>query len=167
MPLKHSAHTAKLYMWVRTFISAAKSVGLFEVKGVEHSHLFVLLVGCNPTTKEIVNVKCVKEQTEQALKNVKAIIEAAGGSLKDIVNCMVCVTNIEDCQHVNEVFAKHFPHNPSDKSHPAPAHTCFAVKELPKVSCDSDVAFRISFVRFVSQHALVQVSATGCIGLPN
>ena len=56
-------------------------------------------------------------QTRQVLENVKEIIEAAGGTLEDIVYNMIFLADLGDYQAMNEVYGSYFPENP-------PARAC-------------------------------------------
>jgi 2-iminobutanoate/2-iminopropanoate deaminase len=51
-------------------------------------------------------------QASQAMRNIEAILEAAGGALVDVVNTTVLVTDIGEFAVVNEVFAQAFPVDP-------------------------------------------------------
>ena len=62
----------------------------------------------DPKTKEIV-AGGVKEQTEQCLKNIKAIVESIDHVLEDTVKINIFLKNIEDLEAVNEVYTKFFP----------------------------------------------------------
>ena len=63
-------------------------------------------LGINPASGEIVGD--VKQQTTQALENLKAILEAAGSSLCKVVKTTVFLANMEDVTAVNEVYATYF-----------------------------------------------------------
>lgn len=67
----------------------------------------------------------VKEQTRQSLANAKAILEAAGLGLQDVVKTTVFLADMGDFAAMNEVYATFF-------SAPFPARCAFAVKTLPK-----------------------------------
>ena len=54
----------------------------------------------------------VKEQTRQALLNIKAILEAAGCTLEDVVKVNVHLVNIMDYPQMNEVYSTFFPNSP-------------------------------------------------------
>lgn len=56
-------------------------------------------------------------QTRQVLENVKEIIEAAGGTLGDVVYNMIFLADLGDYQAMNEVYGSYFPENP-------PARAC-------------------------------------------
>lgn len=69
--------------------------------------------------------ECIKCQTRQSLENAKAILEAAGASLNDVVKTTVFLANMSLFAEMNEIYAEYF-------SAPYPARCAFAVKELPK-----------------------------------
>ena len=67
----------------------------------------------------------VKEQTRQSLTNAKAILEAAGLGLANVVKTTVFLADMGDFAAMNEVYAEFF-------SEPFPARSAVAVKKLPK-----------------------------------
>jgi len=67
----------------------------------------------------------IEEQTAQVLKNLRAIIEAAGSSLADVVKTTVYITNMDDFARVNAVYGKYFVQD-------CPARVCVEVSKLPK-----------------------------------
>lgn len=67
----------------------------------------------------------IKEQTRQCLTNAKAILEAAGLSMKNVVKTTVLLADIADFTAMNEVYAEFF-------EEPYPARSAFAVKAVPK-----------------------------------
>ncbi|MBS7810680.1 RidA family protein [Roseococcus pinisoli] len=54
----------------------------------------------------------VRAQTQQTIDNIRALIEAAGGTLKDVVKCTVYVTDREDWAPMNEVYFVNFAEDP-------------------------------------------------------
>ncbi|AEF83860.1 putative endoribonuclease L-PSP [Treponema primitia ZAS-2] len=74
-------------------------------------------------TGEVVGAE-VKEQTEQVIRNLKAVLEAAGSSLAAVVKTTCFLADMQDFAAFNEVYAKHF----SGK----PARSTVAVKQLPR-----------------------------------
>lgn len=66
----------------------------------------------------------IQVQTRQSLENVKAVLEAAGSSLANVVKVTVYLDNIEDFAAMNEVYAQFFGENP-------PARSAFEVARLP------------------------------------
>ena len=67
----------------------------------------------------------VEAQAEQALKNIGAILEAAGFARTDVVKTTVFIRNMSDFGKVNEIYAAFFGDH-------KPARSCVAVRELPK-----------------------------------
>ena len=67
----------------------------------------------------------VNEQTRQSLTNARAILEAAGLSLKQVVKTTVFLADMADFAAMNEVYAEFF-------AAPFPARSAVAVKTLPK-----------------------------------
>ena len=63
-------------------------------------------------------------QTEQSLKNIRALLAAAGAGIENVVKTTVFITNMADFPLVNAEYSKVFAENP-------PARSCVAVKELP------------------------------------
>lgn len=66
----------------------------------------------------------IAEQAHQSLKNIGAILEAAGYSYKDVVKTTVLLADIADFKAVNAVYAEYFTEN-------MPARACFQVAALP------------------------------------
>jgi len=66
----------------------------------------------------------VEAQTRQALENLSAILQAAGGSLHQVVKTTVFLQDIADFQAMNRVYAKFFDHHP-------PARSTVQVAALP------------------------------------
>lgn len=67
----------------------------------------------------------IKEQTRQALTNIKAILEEAGTSMGKVVKTTVFMANMDDFADMNAVYAEFF-------TEPYPARSAVAVKTLPK-----------------------------------
>ena len=67
----------------------------------------------------------IKEQTEQVMKNIAAILDEAGYSFSDVVKSTCLLSDISNFVAMNEVYAEYYPVNP-------PARAAFAVKDLPK-----------------------------------
>lgn len=80
-------------------------------------------VPIDPATGKIVEGG-ITEQTTQALKNIKAILTAAGYSLNDVVKSTCLLSDMSDFKAMNEVYAQFYT---SDQ----PARAAFAVKGLP------------------------------------
>ena len=78
----------------------------------------------DPSTGNIVEGG-IEQQTHQSLRNVKAVLEAAGTDLAHVVKTTVFLSSITDFVNMNEVYAQYF-------SQPFPARSAVAVKDLPK-----------------------------------
>ncbi len=76
-----------------------------------------------PGAKELVPGG-IAEQTEQVLTNLRAILEAAGSSLEQIVKTTVFLQNLDDFGGMNEVYARHIGSVP-------PARSTVEVAKLP------------------------------------
>ena len=81
----------------------------------------------------------VAQQTERAIENLKAVLEAAGAGLDDVVKTTVFLATMDDFQGMNEVYAKFFSSDP-------PARSTVAVKTLPK-----NALFEIEAIARISQ----------------
>lgn len=86
---------------------------------------FIFVSGMMPwdIDRKVVGVGDIKAQTEQALMNLTAVLEASGASLKDIVKINFYLADIRDKQKVWEIRKKYF------KEH-RPASTLVAVSSL-------------------------------------
>lgn len=80
----------------------------------------------NPETGEFAGSD-IKSQTEQSLKNVKAILEEAGLTMQNVVKTTVFLADMADFAAMNEVYSSYF-------SEPYPARSAVAVKTLPKAA---------------------------------
>lgn len=80
-------------------------------------------LGLDPVTNEF--PATAAEQAKQSLLNVKAIVEAAGGSMNQIVKSTVFLKDMNDFASVNEVYASFF-------EQPYPARSAVEVARLPK-----------------------------------
>lgn len=67
----------------------------------------------------------VAAQTHQAIRNVRAILEAAGLTLDDVVKSTLFIKNMDDFAAINTVYATHF-------AKPYPARSCVEVARLPR-----------------------------------
>jgi 2-iminobutanoate/2-iminopropanoate deaminase len=74
-------------------------------------------VGIDPKTGSL--PEGVAEQTEQALLNLNAILEASGSSIHQLVKTTVFYANVEDFATINEVYGRHMPDPPPARSAPA------------------------------------------------
>ena len=81
-------------------------------------------IGLEPATGQLVDGD-VQAQTHQALRNLTAVLEAAGSSLASVVKTTVFLTTMGDFAAMNDIYATYFGDEP-------PARSTVAVAELPK-----------------------------------
>lgn len=104
---------------------APRPVGPYSQGVVAGGWLFVSgQIPIDPETGELV-AGDFREQTRRVLENLKAVVEAAGASLGDVVKVTVYLTDISRFQEFNEVYREYFPREP-------PARVVVQVAGLPK-----------------------------------
>jgi 2-iminobutanoate/2-iminopropanoate deaminase len=67
----------------------------------------------------------IQEQTKQVMKNAEEVLKAADYSWKDVIKSTIFLTDLNDFQKVNEIYATYF-------EEPFPARSCIQVAALPK-----------------------------------
>lgn len=88
-------------------------------------------IALDPATGEVVG-DTITQQAEQVMKNLGAILEAAGADYDKVVKTTCFLAEMGDFAAFNEVYAKYFTEKP--------ARSCVAVKTLPKnVLCEVEV----------------------------
>ena len=106
--------------------NAPAAIGPYS-QGVSISGKEIILVSgqlpINPETSEM--PETIKEQTEQSLKNLKAIVEEAGGTMASVLKTTVYLDDIKEFGDMNEVYETFF-------QEPYPARAAFEVAKLPK-----------------------------------
>ncbi len=80
-------------------------------------------VAINPETGKVVEGG-ITEQTEQVMKNIGAILNAAGYDFSNVVKSTCLLSDMANFAAMNAVYGKYYPENP-------PARAAFAVKDLP------------------------------------
>ena len=80
-------------------------------------------LGLIPETGEL--AEGVEAQAEQSIKNMEAVLAAAGCSLQDVVKTTIFLADMKDFAAVNAVYEKYFSKNP-------PARSCVQAAALPK-----------------------------------
>jgi 2-iminobutanoate/2-iminopropanoate deaminase len=73
--------------------------------------------GIDPATGHIPDG--IEAQTEQALRNLDAVLAAAGSSMADVVKTTIFYADVADFAMLNEVYARHMPDPPPARSAPA------------------------------------------------
>ena len=88
-------------------------------------------IALDPTTGELVGTTIV-EQAEQVMKNLVAILEAAGTKPENAVKTLCFLTDINDFAAFNAVYARYFTEKP--------ARSCVGIQSLPKGAiCEVEV----------------------------
>jgi 2-iminobutanoate/2-iminopropanoate deaminase len=103
---------------------APKAIGPYSQAIVANGFIFVSgQLGINNNKGDM--PLTVKEQTKQALENLRVILESAGSSLEKVVKVTIFFTQKNDFSLINEVYAEFFQCNP-------PARSAICVAALPK-----------------------------------
>ncbi|MBI3651803.1 MAG: RidA family protein [Acidobacteria bacterium] len=103
--------------------NAPQPAGHYSQAIVHHGLVYVAgQLAIEPTTGER-KLASIEEQTEQALNNVAAILEAAGSDLHHVLKTTVYITDIDLWGRVNEAYAKVFGDH-------RPARAIIPVKDL-------------------------------------
>src|SRR3954465_3211766 len=75
------------------------------------------MAGIDPASGSI--PEGIEAQTEQALRNLAAVLDAAGASLADVVKTTIFYADVDDFPRLNAVYARHMPDPPPARSAPA------------------------------------------------
>jgi len=81
-------------------------------------------VAIDPSTQQIISGD-VAAQTDRVLRNLSAILKAAGSGLEKVVRCGVFLKNMGDFAAMNEIYGRYFSTAP-------PARSTVEVARLPK-----------------------------------
>jgi 2-iminobutanoate/2-iminopropanoate deaminase len=105
--------------------AAPGAIGPYS-QAVKASGNFLFCSGCIPLTPEGEQIKGdVKEQTVQVMKNLEAVLAAAGLTTANVVKTTIFLSSMDHFAAVNEVYATFFTNEP-------PARSTVAVAGLPK-----------------------------------
>jgi 2-iminobutanoate/2-iminopropanoate deaminase len=104
--------------------NAPKAAGPYSHAIVANGFVYLAgQTGIDPATGKLVEGG-VPEQTEQIIKNIKAVLEAAGTTLENVVKTTVYLHSISDFQTMNKVYGESFTAN-------QPARTTVGDLDLP------------------------------------
>jgi 2-iminobutanoate/2-iminopropanoate deaminase len=104
---------------------APKAIGPYSIGVVAGHFLFTSgQIGIDPATGNIVEGG-IEAETRQVFANLRAVLQAGGADLKDIVKTTVFLRDIADFARMNAIYAEYFTENP-------PARSAFQVAALPK-----------------------------------
>lgn len=105
-------------------INAPQAVGPYSQAVEANGTLYVSgQIPLNPVTMLVVEGG-IEEQTLQVLKNIGAVLEAAGYDFSDVVKATCLLSDIGNFKAMNDVYGQFFKEEP-------PARAAFAVKDLP------------------------------------
>lgn len=112
---------------MKTIIStknAPQAIGPYNQAVVANGMVFCAgQIPLDPETMKIVEGDVVI-QADQVLKNVQAVLEAAGCTFENVIKTTMFLQNLDDFAHVNEVYAHYFKEN-------HPARSTIQVAKLP------------------------------------
>ena len=83
-------------------------------------------IALDPTTGQMIGNGNIEEETKQVLKNLIAVVKAAGGENTNVIRTTIYLTDLKDFAKVNQIYAEIFDQNVS------PARACVEVSNLPK-----------------------------------
>ena len=83
-------------------------------------------IALDPATGEMIGHGNIEIETRQVLKNLIAVVEAAGGKNSNIIRTTIYLTDLKDFAKVNQIYAETFDTEIS------PARACVEVSNLPK-----------------------------------
>ena len=83
-------------------------------------------IALDPETGEMIGDGNIEAETRQVLKNLIAVVKAAGGENSNVIRTTIYLTDLNDFVKVNQIYAETFNNNVS------PARACVEVSNLPK-----------------------------------
>jgi len=94
--------------------AAPKAIGPYSQAITTNGLIFTAgQIALDPQKMELVG-KTAAEQTEQVMQNLRAVLEAAGARLDDVVKTTVYLADMADFPAMNEVYGRHFgTHKPA------------------------------------------------------
>ena len=104
---------------------APKAIGPYSQAVVSHGFAFLSgQIPLDPATGQLVEGD-IAAQTRRVLDNIKAVLEASGASMAQVVKTTVYLKDMGEFAKMNEVYATYFPQNP-------PARATVEVARLPR-----------------------------------
>ena len=104
--------------------NAPKAIATYSQAVEANGMLFVAgQIAIDPSTGTLVEGG-IEEQTRQVMKNIGAILEAAGYSYKDVVKTVCLLSDMANYVTVNSIYGTYFPQEP-------PARAAYSVTGLP------------------------------------
>jgi len=107
--------------------SAPKPVGPYNQAVLVENWLYCSgQIALDPSTGVMIGNGNIEEETKQVLKNLMAVVEAAGGESSNVIRTTIYLTDLNDFAKVNAIYAETFGGSAS------PARACVEVSNLPK-----------------------------------
>ena len=107
--------------------SAPKPVGPYNQAVLVENWLYCSgQIALDPSTGVMIGNGNIEEETRQVLKNLMAVVEAAGGDSSNVIRTTIYLTDLNDFAKVNAIYAETFGGSAS------PARACVEVSNLPK-----------------------------------
>ncbi len=118
--------------------NAPKAIGPYSQAIIANGFAFLSgQVAFDPATSQIIDGD-VAEQTARVIENLKAVLEASGSSLAQVVKTSVFLKDMNDFVKMNEVYGRYFSDN-------SPARSTVEVARLPR-----DVRVEIDCIALVN-----------------
>ena len=83
-------------------------------------------IALDPVSGEMIGDGNIETETRQVLKNLIAVVKAAGGETSNVIRTTIYLTDLNDFAKVNQIYAETFDNKVS------PARACVEVSNLPK-----------------------------------
>jgi len=112
--MKKTINTKKAPRAIGPYSQAVESDGTLYISGQ---------VPIDPSTGNVVDGG-IREQTEQVMKNIGAILAEAGYDFADVIKSTCLLKNMDNFKDMNEIYGKYYPENP-------PARAAYQVGKLP------------------------------------
>ena len=107
--------------------AAPKPVGPYNQAILVENFLYCSgQIALDPSTGEMIGNGNIEEETRQVLKNLMAVVKAAGGNSSNVIRTTIYLTDLNDFAKVNAIYAETFSKTVS------PARSCVEVSNLPK-----------------------------------
>ena len=107
--------------------SAPKPVGPYNQAILADNWLYCSgQIALDPSTGAMIGNGNIEEETRQVLKNLIAVVEAAGGDNSNVIRTTIYLTDLNDFSKVNQIYSETFDNKVS------PARACVEVSNLPK-----------------------------------
>lgn len=112
--MKKTINTKKAPQAIGPYSQAIESDGTLYISGQ---------VPIEPSTGSVVEGG-IREQTEQVMQNIGAILAEAGYDYADVIKSTCLLKNMDNFKDMNEIYGKYYPENP-------PARAAYQVGKLP------------------------------------